>query len=204
MLDRLILVNDDDQVVGYAKKLAAHKEGKLHRAFSVFAFCRESNTLLLQQRALGKYHSGGLWSNACCSHPRLGEEMIDAMNQRMAVELGLHTGAKGIAPHHSNESDVYHFCGKFKYFAQFDELMEYEVDSVYVYYVTPTQAAALHPSHEEIHRLRWISTKELFMWLDERPQDFSAWFRPAFALAFPVIFADAQRRGVVLPTWPIM
>lgn len=201
MLDMLLLVDNNDQVISYAEKIATHIDGKLHRAFSIFAFCRESNTFLLQQRALCKYHSGGVWSNTCCSHPRLGEEILDALNHRMSTELGLKISAQGIAPPNSNVSDMYYFCGKFKYFAQFEKLIEHEIDSVYVYYMTPAQMDSLHPSPEEIRSLRWVSPEELFMWLSEHPKDFSAWFQPALELAYPLIIADAKQRGVILPIW---
>ncbi len=87
-MDKVILVNQDDQVVGEMEKMEAHVKGILHRAFSVFLF-NEAGELLLQQRAFSKYHSGGLWTNTCCSHPAPGEEVVEAALRRLKQELGI-------------------------------------------------------------------------------------------------------------------
>jgi isopentenyl-diphosphate delta-isomerase len=87
MMDRLILVDMNDQEVGIASKTEVHQKGLLHRAFSVFLF--NGNTLLLQRRALDKYHCGGLWTNTCCSHPRPGETIKEAAVRRLHEELGI-------------------------------------------------------------------------------------------------------------------
>ena len=92
--DKLILVDIFDRPVGSAGKAEAHRRGLLHRAFSVFLV--SGNTMLIQQRALHKYHSGGLWSNACCSHPRVGEALSDAVQRRLQQELGLRTPCREI------------------------------------------------------------------------------------------------------------
>jgi isopentenyl-diphosphate delta-isomerase len=86
--ERLILVDEQDEAVGVAEKHAAHRQGLLHRAFSIFLF-DEAGRLLLQRRASGKYHSAGLWANACCGHPRPGEAIADAATRRLREELGL-------------------------------------------------------------------------------------------------------------------
>jgi len=83
----LVRVDEHDQEIGVVEKMSAHREGVLHRAFSVFVFDR-SGRLLLQRRALDKYHSGGLWSNTCCSHPGPGERPIDAAHRRLEEEMG--------------------------------------------------------------------------------------------------------------------
>jgi isopentenyl-diphosphate Delta-isomerase len=88
--ERLILVDEQDMVIGGAEKHAAHRKGLLHRAFSIFLF-DEAGQVLLQRRALGKYHSAGLWANACCGHPRPGEAIGDAATRRLREELGLST-----------------------------------------------------------------------------------------------------------------
>ena len=85
--DVLILVDENDHELGGMNKLAVHQQGLLHRAFSVFIF-NSDNELLLQQRADDKYHSGGLWTNTCCSHPRVGEELNDAVDRRLKEEMG--------------------------------------------------------------------------------------------------------------------
>ena len=88
MSEQVILVDADDNAIGTMNKLEAHLQGKLHRAFSVFIF-NDKGELLLQQRAIDKYHSGGKWTNTCCSHPRLGEDTIDAAHRRLKEEMGM-------------------------------------------------------------------------------------------------------------------
>ncbi|MFT4022708.1 MAG: isopentenyl-diphosphate Delta-isomerase [Flavihumibacter sp.] len=84
---QVVLVDNDDREVGTMEKMEAHRQAKLHRAFSVFIFDSRGR-MLLQQRAFGKYHSGGLWTNACCSHPFPGEAVEDAARRRLKEELG--------------------------------------------------------------------------------------------------------------------
>lgn len=84
----VILVDRDDQALGIGEKLAVHRQGLLHRAFSIFVF-DTAGRLLLQRRALGKYHSGGLWTNTCCGHPRPAEETCAAASRRLFEEMGL-------------------------------------------------------------------------------------------------------------------
>ena len=87
MEEQVILVDEHDQELGTAAKLAAHQSGRLHRAFSIFVFDRHGRTLL-QRRAATKYHSAGLWSNTCCSHPRPGEAVEQAAHRRLGEEMG--------------------------------------------------------------------------------------------------------------------
>src|SRR3982751_967115 len=94
-MEQVILVNEKDQAIGTMEKMEAHRKGVLHRAFSVFIFDRHGK-MLLQQRALHKYHSGGLWTNACCSHPRPGEETVLAASRRLKEELGFNVGISKI------------------------------------------------------------------------------------------------------------
>jgi isopentenyl-diphosphate delta-isomerase len=84
----VILVDERDQELGVMEKMQAHQEGKLHRAFSVLLF-NSKNELLLQRRALEKYHCGGMWTNTCCSHPRINESTVEAANRRLNEEMGL-------------------------------------------------------------------------------------------------------------------
>jgi len=88
MEERLILVNENDEVVGFDEKLRIHMEGLLHRAFSIFIL-NSNGELLMQRRALTKYHSPGLWSNTCCGHPRPGEQVLVAARRRLKAEMGL-------------------------------------------------------------------------------------------------------------------
>ena len=84
----VILVDEQDNDIGVMEKMKAHQDGLLHRAFSVFIF-NDKEELLLQQRAFSKYHSGGLWTNTCCSHPRPNETIKDAANRRLFEEMGM-------------------------------------------------------------------------------------------------------------------
>src|SRR3954454_17431916 len=91
----VILVDEKDQPVGKMEKMEAHRRALLHRAFSVFIF-NDKGEMLLQKRAAAKYHSGGLWTNACCSHPRPGTDTISAANQRLKEEMGFTTTLKKV------------------------------------------------------------------------------------------------------------
>lgn len=88
LMEKVILVDESDQQTGIAAKIAAHKDGDLHRAFSIFLFSPNGKTLV-QRRALTKYHSGGLWANTACGHPRPGEPIAAAANRRLGEELGM-------------------------------------------------------------------------------------------------------------------
>ena len=118
----VILVDQTDQEIGIAEKLAAHLENRCHRAFSIFIFRylnhpEQSPELLLQQRAFDKYHSGGLWTNTCCSHPRPGEAVLAAGERRLQEEFGIPASLRAL--------------GWFHYIAKFDNgLTENEVDHV--------------------------------------------------------------------------
>src|ERR1700709_1109503 len=117
MLEEVILVNENDEETGTIEKMEAHKQALLHRAFSVFVF-NTKGEMLLQQRALGKYHSAGLWTNTCCSHPRPGEDVTDAAVRRLYEEMGMKCTLKEA------------FC--FVYKAELDQnLTEHEYDHVF-------------------------------------------------------------------------
>ena len=116
--DYVILVNEQDEEIGVCEKLKAHLDGTLHRAFSVFIF-NDAGDLLLQQRHPGKYHSGGLWSNTCCSHPRPGEMVEDAAHRRLQEEMGM-------------ACDLHRLFG-FIYHSQLgSNLYEHEYDHVFI------------------------------------------------------------------------
>lgn len=158
--DNLILVDAWDEPIGTATKQQAHKSPLLHRAFS--AFLMDGEQILLQRRAEGKYHSGGLWANACCSHPRMGEEVIPSAQERLREELGMTCPLREIG------SFVY--CHRFP-----DGLCEYEYDHVLVGYYH----GSFLPDPEEIAELRWVSTQELDRELRTAPEEFAVWFRTA-------------------------
>ncbi|HSU49504.1 MAG TPA: isopentenyl-diphosphate Delta-isomerase, partial [Segetibacter sp.] len=117
-MEEVILVNELDEQIGKMEKMEAHSKGLLHRAFSVFIF-NDQGEMLLQQRAVSKYHSGGLWTNACCSHPRPEEATEDAALRRLQEELGFTVSLAKIFD--------------FRYNASFTNgLTEHEFDHVFV------------------------------------------------------------------------
>ena len=161
--EMVILVDDNDNETGVAEKLEAHLSGQLHRAISVFIF----NTVgqwLIQKRAANKYHSAGLWTNACCSHPRPGEEAIFAAHRRLREEMGI---ASELAP-----------AFTFEYRAEFENaLVEHELDHVFIGH----SDAVPQPDPNEVSEWKYISTEELASQLASSPMDFSAWFRIVFS-----------------------
>lgn len=159
--DLLILVDGLDRQVGTATKEQAHFGSLLHRAFSVVLTREgtEGTEILLSQRAEGKYHSAGLWANSCCSHPRAGEQTIEAAYRRVTEELGLQ--ATGLA-----EID------SFVYRAEFDNgLTEFEYDHV----LLGTCSGTLAPDPSEVSATRWVSMDDLAAELVEHPERFCAW-----------------------------
>jgi isopentenyl-diphosphate Delta-isomerase len=161
---QVILVDEHDRPLGLAEKLAAHETGALHRAVSVFAIDAEG-LLLVQRRADGKYHSGGLWSNSACSHPREGETPMQAAARCLREEMGL-------------ESDALEPAGWFIYRAQVaPTLVEHELDHVFVARVSgrPTPNAA------EVSAWRAVSLEAVQAEAFADPSRFSAWFALALA-----------------------
>ena len=158
--ERVILVDRTDQPIGLMDKLQAHVEGRLHRAFSVFIFDREGR-MLLQQRALDKYHTPGLWTNACCSHPREGEDTLEAALRRLQEELGLTKVQLTKAFHYYYQAPVG------------DELIEHELDHVFV----GQWEGDLTFNPKEVNATQWISFEELQTWIQKSPQSFTPWFR---------------------------
>ena len=160
--DNVILVDENDNQVGLMPKLEAHQKGLLHRAFSVFIFNKDFK-LLLQKRALSKYHSGGLWTNTCCSHPREDEDILDAANRRLFEEMGIKTSLR----------KVYDFIYK----AELDNnLIENEFDHVFygIYDDNPTL------NLNEASDFKWIDMHSLNLDIKDNPQDYTVWFKIAF------------------------
>ncbi|OWY24687.1 isopentenyl-diphosphate Delta-isomerase [Sphingobacteriales bacterium UPWRP_1] len=159
----VVLVNKKGKVLGTEEKMAAHQKGLLHKAFSVFIF-NSNGQMLLQQRAFTKYHFGGLWSNSCCSHPRLNEPEEDAAHRRLQEELGFDTPLK----------EVFRFI----YRAQDEatQLIEHELDAVFVG-IYDGDTTQFNP--DEVNAVRWISIPELFKELNDNPQQFTYWFKTA-------------------------
>lgn len=165
-MDEVILVNENDKQVGVMEKMNAHENAILHRAFSVFIF-NDRNEMLLQQRALSKYHSGGLWTNACCSHPRPGEETIGAAKRRLNEELGFTTGLQKVFD--------------FVYKAEFENgLTEHEFDHVYVGYYS----AMMNPDPKEVMNIAFVPVNHILLSLESEPAKYTAWFH----IAFPKVY----------------
>jgi isopentenyl-diphosphate delta-isomerase type 1 len=165
----VILVNEQDQELGSAPKLAAHEQGLLHRAFSIFIFRQVANTreLLLQQRAASKYHSPSLWTNTCCSHPHPGEALAAAATRRLKEELNLSIPLRHI--------------GHFQYKAFFPNgLTENELDHVFVGTYSNEE---ITPNPAEIQAYRWQELSALRVALTKAPEQFTPWLGQALDLA---------------------
>lgn len=159
MNEQVILVDENDVPVGTMAKLEAHQKGLLHRAFSIFIF-NSKGELLLQQRALDKYHSAGLWSNTCCSHPMPGESSEEAARRRLKEEMGLVCELK--------------HAFSFLYKANFNNgLTEHEYD--HVYFGTSDLLPVINK--EEVNSWKYVSLTDLQNQIHESPGLYSAWLK---------------------------
>jgi len=157
--EEVILVNDQDEPLGTMEKVEAHRQGALHRAFSVVLYNPEGQ-MLIQRRAACKYHSPGLWSNACCSHPRPGESLEDAVQRRLKEELGI------TCPVEHAYSFIYKIA--------FDNgLTEHELDHVFV--GTVSENLAVNP--REVSEFTFTSPDELLARMEKSPAMFTFWFQ---------------------------
>ncbi len=159
MINNVILVDDNNQQTGEMEKLKAHIEGRLHRAFSIFIF-NNKGELMLQQRNPSKYHSGGLWTNTCCSHPFPGETTSDAAKRRLYEEMGVHCSL--------TEKSV------MTYRAVLDNgIIENEIDHIFLgeYNDTPTINTV------EVHNWMWITPEDLVCKIASQPEIFSSWIK---------------------------
>jgi isopentenyl-diphosphate delta-isomerase len=160
--EHVILVDENDNVLGLMPKMEAHEKAVLHRAFSVFVF-NDKHELMLQQRAFHKYHSPGLWTNTCCSHQRRGEGNIEAGKRRLMEEMGFETDLEEKT--------------SFIYRATFDNgLTEHELDHILVgnYNETPN----INP--DEVADWKWISLEDVKDDLVKHPESYTAWFKIIF------------------------
>lgn len=163
MEERVVLVDENDAEVGTLEKQRAHLEGRLHRALSVFVL-NSRGEMLLQRRAPGKYHSGGLWTNTCCSHPRPGEAVDEAARRRLREEMGIDTDLTLVF--------------EFVYRADVGPgLVEHEYDHVFIgrYDGQP------RPSADEVDGWRWVPVHEVARQVRDDPDAFTPWFRVVFA-----------------------
>jgi isopentenyl-diphosphate delta-isomerase len=160
--DDIVLVDEQDRPLGTCAKLDAHEDGgRLHRAFSVFLFDPHGR-MLLQQRAATKYHFGGLWTNACCSHPRPGEAVIEAARRRVREELGVDV--------------VLTPALTFVYRAEDPQsgLTEHEYDHVFVGRVNEGD---VKPDSAEVAAVRWVEPGVLLEDVNTRPARYTPWFK---------------------------
>lgn len=160
--EQVVLVSENDEPIGVEEKLRAHQLGALHRAFSVFVF-NASGQLLLQRRALTKYHSRGLWSNTCCGHPRPGETVEKASRRRLNEEMGFDSELR----------KLFHFV----YHARLEDgLVEHEYDHVLVGHFDGIPEADL----TEVAEWKWVEVATLRADLEEHPERYTYWFRLSF------------------------
>jgi isopentenyl-diphosphate delta-isomerase len=163
-MEQVILVDESDQPLGVMEKMEAHRLAVLHRAFSVFIF-NSRGEMLLQQRAPEKYHSAGLWTNACCSHPRPGEDTRAAAVRRLREELGFTTDLQKLF--------------EFTYRTPYENgLTEFEFDHVFV----GTYDREVSPDRAEVSDYRYQSLQEIEAELLSAPEKFTSWFQLAFPL----------------------
>ncbi len=161
-MEHVILVDENDQQIGLMEKMEAHEKGLLHRAFSVFIF-NDENQLLLQQRAKDKYHSGGLWTNTCCSHPREGESLLDAGKRRLHEEMAFSCPIETVF--------------SFIYKAELDNnLIEHELDHVLI----GNYNEAPKPNPDEVMDWKYVDLEWVVEDMKANPENYTAWFRIVF------------------------
>jgi isopentenyl-diphosphate delta-isomerase len=161
-VEQVILVDVDDCEIGLMEKMEAHKQAVLHRAFSVFLFNTQGK-MLLQQRALTKYHSAGLWTNTCCSHPRPGETLENAVSRRLMEEMGIT----------AKVSKAFDFIYQA---ALPDHLNEHEFDHVFI----GNFDDEVRPNHLEVANFVFQSMEEIAANLQSHPEKYTVWFKIAF------------------------
>lgn len=166
----VILVDENDNPIGTMPKMEAHEKAMLHRAFSVFIL-NANDEVLLQQRANDKYHSAGLWTNTCCSHPHPGEDTLGAARRRLKEEMGM-------------EADL-QFVFKFMYMAPFDNLLtEHEIDHVFI--GKTDQLPVINP--EEVASYKYMKPEDIKLDMEQNPQSYTVWFRIIFNEFYKEIF----------------
>ena len=159
MMEELILVDEYDNAIGTMEKMEAHQKGLLHRAFSVVLF-NSSGELLLQKRSKRKYHSGGLWTNTCCSHPLPEESIDDAARKRLMHEMGINLQPE--------------FAFKFIYKTPLDKnLTEYEFDHVFIGTFDGTPVI----NKEEVEEWKFMNINSLRADMRKHPEAYTVWFK---------------------------
>lgn len=177
VLEKVILVDDCDREIGTGEKHEVHKQGALHRAFSVIIW-DDADRMLLQQRSAQKYHSGGLWTNACCGHPRPGEDCAAAARRRLQQEMGFVCSLEAL--------------GTIRYRAELDhDMIEHEI--VHVFH--GAHDGAIEPDPEEAQGYRWASVAEVQADASAAPERYTAWFRKYLKAQWPVQRVVPERSG---------
>ena len=158
-MERVILVDENDNPLGMMEKMEAHKKGVLHRAFSVFIF-NSKGEMLLQQRAFSKYHSGGLWTNTCCSHPRDGEATIEAAHRRLQEEMGFDCEIKK--------------SFDFIYKKELNKgLTEHELDHVFI----GNFDSEFRFSPDEVNAIAYVPVQQVLEGVAQNPENYTEWFK---------------------------
>jgi isopentenyl-diphosphate Delta-isomerase len=169
----VVIVDESDRMLGTAEKLDAHRRGLLHRAFSVLIWDRRGR-MLLQKRATAKYHSGGLWTNTCCGHPRPGEDTATAAARRLHEEMNMATDLSAL--------------GTISYRAEFaNGLIEHEI--VHVFRGLYEGPVTLNP--DEAEAFAWRTLDEIRADVAADPDMYSVWFREYVAAKWPTVMAPA-------------
>lgn len=172
--ENVILVNEQDEPIGLMPKMEAHEKAVLHRAFSVFVF-NAKGELMLQQRALHKYHSPGLWTNTCCSHQRDGETNLAAGARRLQEEMGFVVPLKELF--------------SFIYKAPFDNgLTEHELDHVMVGH----SETVPHINEDEVAAWKWMSMDAIANEMKEHPERYTEWFKIIFDRVFTYLKSNNE------------
>jgi isopentenyl-diphosphate delta-isomerase len=161
-MEHVILVNEQDQQIGIMEKMAAHIVPRLHRAFSIFIF-NSKGELLLQQRALSKYHSPGLWTNTCCSHPHDGESLEQATSRRLMEEMGLHC----------EMHEVFTFIYKAPVGLG---LIEHEFD--HVWFGKSDDTPVINP--DEVASYKYMNLNDIADDMKAHPECYTEWFKISF------------------------
>ncbi|MFM2358492.1 MAG: hypothetical protein RLY16_485 [Bacteroidota bacterium] len=175
-MQQVILVDENDAQIGIMEKMEAHEKALLHRAFSIFIF-NSKGEMLLQKRALSKYHSGGLWTNACCSHPQPDQDLITAANNRLQEEMGFAVPLEK--------------AFTFMYKAPFDNgLTEFEFDHVF----TGVYEGIIRPNPEEVSDYCYKSIPDIEASIHSHPHKYTEWFK----IAFPKIESHLLANGLAI------
>jgi len=159
-MTKVILVDKNDNQIGIKEKILAHKDADLHRAFSIFLF-NDNQELLIHQRAHDKYHSGGLWTNTCCSHPFPNESTINAGKRRLFEELGI-------------KAELINLCSLIYKFPLDNHLTEHELDHILI---GKFNEQSFNLDTNEIANIRFISKEDLQTEIRANPKKFTEWFK---------------------------